>query len=245
MSESALYDKIGINYANLRKPDSRIAATINAALDTAKTVLNVGAGAGSYEPENRVVTALEPSLEMIRQRSGSTAHVVQGSAEHLPFDDRSFDAAMAVLTIHHWTDQTNGVAEMQRVARDKLVFLTFDPAFHSFWLADYFPALITMDEAQMPQISDYQRWLGSIEVTAVPIPQDCTDGFLAGYWKRPQAYLDDRVRAAMSSFWALDNVEQGLEDLRSDLQSGAWNKKYAHLQELEELDCGYRLIVAG
>ncbi len=199
---SALYDTIGLNYADLRKPDARIAQYINTALGSARSVVNVGAGAGSYEPEHREVTAVEPSAEMIRQR-GSPQAAIQASAEDLPFEDNSFDAAMAVLTIHHWTDQQRGVSEMQRVARERIVFLTYDPTFRGFWLADYFPALITLDEKQMPRMTDFEQWLGDIEVHPVPIPYDCSDGFLAGYWRRPAAYLDTRVRAAMSSFWAL------------------------------------------
>ena len=239
---NALYDKIGLDYANLRRPDPRIARRIETALGDARTVLNVGAGAGSYEPAGMHVTALEPSAEMIRQRPASNATVIQGSAENLPCDDKSFDASMAVLTIHHWSDQEKGVTEMRRVTRDKVVFLTYDPSFRGFWLADYFPGLVTLDEGQMPQIASYETWLGSVGVSAVPIPHDCTDGFLAGYWRRPAAYLDDRVRAAMSSFWALGDVSEGLGRLKADLMSGEWEKRYAHLLDRDELDCGYRLI---
>jgi SAM-dependent methyltransferase len=242
---SALYDTIGLNYANLRQPEPRIAQRIEAALGDARTVLNVGAGAGSYEPAGRQITAVEPSAEMIAQRVASDATVVQGRAEHLPFDDNSFDASMASLTIHHWSDKERGVREMRRVTRGKVVFLTFDPSFRGFWLADYFPALVTLDEGQMPQISDYAKWLGSVEVSAVPIPHDCTDGFLAGYWRRPAAYLDERVRAAMSSFWLLGDASEGLDRLAADLNSGAWEKRYASLLKLEELDCGYRLVVTS
>lgn len=239
---TALYDKIGLNYANLRRPDPRIARKIDAAMGAARTVLNVGAGAGSYEPADRQITALEPSAEMIQQRSASSATIVQGCAENLPFDDRSFDASMAVLTIHHWSDQEKGVAEMRRVTRDKIVFLTFDPSFRGFWLADYFPALVTLDEGQMPKMEDYATWLGSVKISAMPIPHDCTDGFLAGYWRRPAAYLDERVRAAMSSFWVLDDVSEGLRKLEADLKSGAWEQRYSHLLTLDDLDCGYRLV---
>ncbi len=240
-----LYDKIGLNYANLRQPDPRLARTIDRALGDARTVLNVGAGAGSYEPENRRITAIEPSAEMIRQRPASAATVVQGRAERLPFADGSFDASMAVLTIHHWSDQRAGVMEMRRVTRGNLVFLTFDPAFRGFWLADYFPALVTLDEGQMPQMADFHSWLGPVTVSTVAIPHDCTDGFLAGYWRRPAAYLDDRVRAAMSPFWALGDVSAEVARLAADLESGAWADRYAHLSERDELDCGYRLVVAG
>jgi SAM-dependent methyltransferase len=237
-----LYDKIGLNYANLRQPDPRIAQRIETALGEAGTVLNVGAGAGSYEPADRQITAIEPSAEMIRQRSASNATVVQGCAECLPFGDKSFDASIAVLTIHHWSDQKKGVKEMRRVTRDKIVFLTYDPSFRGFWLADYFPALVALDEGQMPQMANYEKWLGAVEVSSVLIPHDCTDGFLAGYWRRPAAYLDERVRAAMSSFWALGDVSEGLGKLEADLKGGAWEQRYSHLLDLEELDCGYRLV---
>ena len=241
---SVKYDIIGLNYANLRRPDRRIAHKIQAALGEAETVLNVGAGAGSYEPSDRRVTAVEPSMEMIEQRPVSKATIIQASAENLPFEDDSFDAAMAVLTIHHWSDQTKGVAEMRRVTRGKIVFLTYDPMFRGFWLADYFPELITLDEGQMPDMADFENWLGPVSVSAVPIPHDCTDGFLAGYWRRPAAYLDDRVRAAMSSFWALGDVSDGLARLEGDLKSGEWERRYSHLLDREALDCGYRLVEA-
>ncbi|MGK2872630.1 MAG: class I SAM-dependent methyltransferase [Alphaproteobacteria bacterium] len=239
---NALYDTIGLNYADLRRPDARIACRIDDALGAARTVLNVGAGAGSYEPTDRQVTAVEPSAEMMQQRSASNANIFQGSAEDLPFDDKSFDASMAILTIHHWSDQEKGVMEMRRVTRDKIIFLTYDPSFRGFWLADYFPALVTLDEGQMPRMADYEKWLGSTKISAVPIPHDCTDGFLAGYWRRPAAYLDARVRAAMSSFWALGDVSDGLGQLEADLESGAWEQRYSDLLNLEELDCGYRLV---
>ena len=237
-----LYDTIGLNYADLRRPDTRIARKINDALGDARCVLNVGAGAGSYEPDGRQVTAVEPSAKMIQQRPASNANVIQAGAEDLPFEDKSFDASMAILTIHHWSDKQRGVLEMRRVTRDKIVFLTYDPAFRGFWLADYFPALITLDEGQMPEMADYAHWLGSTKVSVVPIPHDCTDGFLAGYWCRPAAYLEEQVRAAMSSFWALGDVSEGLEKLAADLNSGAWEQRYGHLRGQTELDCGYRLV---
>ncbi|MBL4732950.1 MAG: class I SAM-dependent methyltransferase [Rhizobiaceae bacterium] len=241
---NALYDTIGLNYADLRRPDDRISHRIEETLGAAQSVLNVGAGAGSYEPTHRQVTAVEPSIEMIEQRPHSTATVIQASAEALPFEDNSFNASMAILTIHHWTDKEKGVMEMRRVTRGRIVFLTYDPSFRGFWLADYFPALVTLDEGQMPQMADYEKWLGSVKVEPVPIPHDCTDGFLAGYWRRPSAYLDERVRAAMSSFWALRDVSDGLGKLEADLKSGAWAQRYSHLIDLEEYDCGYRLVTA-
>ncbi len=238
------YDTIGINYADLRKPDSRIEALIGRALGAAQTVLNVGAGAGSYEPADRQVTALEPSAEMIRQRAASAAPAIQGYAEDLPFADKSFDASMAVLTVHHWTDQEKGLKEMRRVTRGPVVVLTYDPSFRGFWLADYIPELVTLDEAQMPVMTDYEAWLGPVDIAPVPIPHDCTDGFLCAYWRRPAAYLDPRIRAAMSSFWKIDNVAERLEDLARDLDSGAWARRHAGLLDRDACDLGYRLVTA-
>lgn len=243
---TAKYDTIGVNYANLRQPDARIGRFIADALGEADTVLNVGAGAGSYEPADRTVTALEPSAEMIRQRPASAAPCRQGRAEALPFTDKSFDASMAVLTIHHWTDQAKGLAEMRRVTRGPVVLLTFDTAVGGFWLTDYLPQIIALDEKQMPPMDAYARWLAPdrVAVTPVPIPHDCTDGFLGAYWRRPAAYLDDRVRGAISCFWSMENVAPCLARLAADLDRGAWDAKYGALRQQETLDLGYRLIVA-
>lgn len=236
------YDKIGVNYSDLRKPDPRIEAMIERALDSAKTVLNVGAGTGSYEPAHRHVTAIEPSAEMIRQRGASAATVIQGYAEDLPFDDNCFDASMAILTVHHWTDKQKGLKEMRRVTRGQVVILTFDPSPRGFWLVDYIPELAALDDEQMPGMTDYEDWLGSVEISVVPVLHDCTDGFLYAYWRRPEAYLDPKVRAAMSSFWAIGDISEGLEKLASDLDTGAWAQRYSDLLNLDECDFGYRLV---
>ena len=241
---SAKYDVIGSNYAELRKPDRRIAKIIDGALGSARTVLNVGAGTGSYEPAGRSLFAVEPSREMIRRRSPAAAEVIQASADRLPFDDRSFEASMAILTVHHWPDKEAGLREMRRVTRGRIVLLTFDPA-HRPWLTDYLPELAALDETQMLAMSDYQRWLGPVQITPVPVPHDCSDGFLYAYWRRPQAYLDPYTRSGSSSFWAIGNVEAGLQDLRRDLETGAWQTRYAELLTLDEYDAGYRLVVAG
>ena len=240
---AARYDTIGINYAQLRKPDPRIAAVIADALGPAQSVLNVGAGTGSYEPLDRSVTAVEPSQEMIRKRAPHTAKALQASAGALPFADNSFDTAMAILTIHHWPDKEVGLREMRRVTRGRIVLLTFDPS-HRPWLTDYLPELAALDEAQMPTMADYARWLGPVQVTPVLVPHDCSDGFLYAYWRRPAAYLDPMVRSGSSSFWAIGNVEAGLQALQRDLESGAWERRYADLLTLEFYDAGYRLVVA-
>ncbi len=238
------YDIIGVNYTDLRRPDPRIATIVRRALGEAGTVLNVGAGAGSYEPCDIEVAAIEPSWRMIRQRRVPAAPVVQGRAEDLPFEDNAFDASMAILTVHHWADKEKGLKEVRRVTQGRLVILTYDPSFRDYWLADYIPALIDLDEAQMPRMSDYAAYLGPTEIRPVPIPHDCTDGFLSAYWRRPEAYLDPRVRAAISSFWAVGDVSEPLRRLESDLKSGEWEARYPELSGLDERDCGYRLVTA-
>lgn len=241
----AKYDTIGLNYADLRKADPRIAERIDNALGAAVTVLNVGAGAGSYEPTSREITAIEPSSEMIAQRSVSKATVMEGHAEHLPFEDNSFDASMAILTIHHWTDQAKGVSEMRRVTKGNMVFLTHDPAFRGTWLLDYFPEVLKYDDGKMPTMAQFRTWLGDVDVSIVPVPHDCTDGFFAGYWRRPEAYLHKEVREAISLFWALGDITDTLSQLEQDLEDGTWEKKYGHLLDLDALDCGYRLVTSA
>jgi SAM-dependent methyltransferase len=240
----ARYDSIGINYSRLRLPDRRIASVIDKALGTAQIVLNVGAGTGSYEPANRTVTAVEPSLEMIRQRASAAAKAIQASAEALPFEDNSFDGSMAILTVHHWADQAAGLREMRRVTRGQIVLLTFDPGVRP-WLTDYLPELAALDDRQFPSMSDYQRWMGPVEIKPVMIPHDCSDGFLYAYWRRPAAYLDPLVRSGSSSFWAMDDAESGLQRLKDDLGSGLWEERYAELLSQDEYDAGYRLVVAN
>lgn len=240
-----LYDTIGIDYANLRRPDPRIAAQIEAALGDARSVLNVGAGTGSYEPGGRDITALEPSAEMIAQRPPGAASAVQGSAESLPFADCSFDAVMAVLTIHHWTDKAKGLAELRRVARDRVVVLTYDPDFRGQWQTRYWPGLIGLDDGVMPPMAFFAEHLGPVEVLPVMVPHDCTDGFLYAYWRRPQAYLDPRVRKGSSGFWLIDGVEEGARRLEADLTSGAWHAAQRDLLQHDSTDMGYRLVTAA
>ena len=241
---SAKYDGIGVNYAELRRADPRIAGLIESTLGSAQTVLNVGAGTGSYEPADRLLIAAEPSHEMIRKRSPAAAQAIVARAEELPFGDRSFDASMALLTIHHWSDQEAGLREMRRVTRGRIVLLTFDPS-HRPWLTEYLPELAALDEAIMPRMSDYERWLGPVQITPVPVPHDCTDGFLYAYWRRPKAYLDPGIRSGSSSFWTIRNAEAGLQNLSRDLETGEWQRRYAELLTLDAYDAGYRLVVAG
>lgn len=238
----AIYDAIGEGYALARQPDPRIAAAIVAALGDACSVVNVGAGAGSYEPRDRNVRAVEPSEKMIRQRPDGAAPCVQGAAEALPFENGAFDAAMAVLTIHHWSDWRAGLREMRRVARRRVVLLTFDVDAAPFWLThDYFPALLQLDRQIMPPLGDLECELGAFQATPVPVPHDCIDGFLGAYWRRPERYLDPAVRRSMSSFARID-AEEGLQRLARDLESGAWRARYGDLLALDALDIGYRLL---
>ncbi len=240
----ALYDRIGIGYSQFRRPDERIAGRIDAALGQSRSVLNVGAGAGSYEPTSRFVVAVEPSAEMIRQRSRMAAQSVQASADRLPFHDRSFDAALAILTIHHWSRRDQGLAEMRRVARDRVVIFTWDPEHPGFWLVqEYLPEILAIDRPNFPSLQDIENAIGPAEVLALPIPADCSDGFLGAYWRRPEAYLDARARVAISTFSKVD-ASAGIARLRRDLEDGTWSNRYGALLSLPELDIGYRLITA-
>jgi SAM-dependent methyltransferase len=237
----ALYDRIGDGYAGLRRADPRIAARLDAALGPPAPLLNLGAGTGNYEPEDRWVVAVEPSVEMIRQRPARAAPAVRAVAQALPFADGAFEAGLAVLTVHHWPDPVTGLRELRRVVRGRIVILTFDPAARP-WLTDYIPGLAALDEAQMPALDVYEAALGPIRITPLAIPADCTDGFLYAYWRRPEAYLDPRLRSGSSSFRALPDAGSGLARLREDLANGGWDRQHGVLRELESYDAGYRLI---
>lgn len=241
---SELFDSIGRGYAARRRPDGRIAAQLRAAIGDAADVVNIGAGAGSYEPEDLPVVAVEPSLAMIAQRTRAT-RVVRARAEELPFRDAAFDCVMAVLTVHHWADRAAGLQQCARIARRRIVFLTWDPEAPGFWLVDdYAPELLAHDRRIFPPISEFTRAWGRIDVIPVPVPADCLDGFLGAFWRRPAAYLDPGVRSAISSFARVPDVERRMDALRADLASGAWARKNGHLAGHDELDLGYRLVVA-
>ncbi|MFN0096410.1 MAG: class I SAM-dependent methyltransferase [Dehalococcoidia bacterium] len=241
-----LYDAIGKTYANTRRPDPRIQAQIWAELDQARSVVNVGAGAGSYEPPQTVL-AVEPSATMIAQRPPGSAPAALATAERIPLPDASVDAALCILTIHHWPDLAAGFAELRRVAR-RAVILSWDPdVSESFWLvADYFPRIGLNDRAAGVEIPRVLDLLGGGRVAPVPVPHDCLDGFLGAYWRRPEAYLDPRTRAGISAFGKLtaSELEHGLRRLAEDVESGAWPRNHTELLPLDELDLGYRLIVA-
>jgi SAM-dependent methyltransferase len=244
---SRLYDRIGGSYRATRRPDPRIAAVINDALGDARSVVNVGAGTGAYEPTDREVLAVEPSETMIAQRPRRSAPVIQASAEELPLPDDSFDAALAVNTVHHWTDPRAGLRELGRVARKRIVIFLRDPRSGApFWLVeDYLPALDPSPRisAIVEKIEDE---LGPVTTRAVPLPRDCFDGLFSAYWGRPEMYLDSEIRRNISNFALAeqDDLAEGLARLEADLQSGAWDRRYAHLRSLPELDLGHRLLIA-
>lgn len=242
----ALYDTIGRGYAALRRPDPRIAAAIEAALGDAASVVNVGAGTGSYEPSGRDVIAVEPSAVMIAQRPAGAAPCRQGSAEALPVDTSSVDAAMAVLSAHHWTDLEGGLREMARVARRRVVLLTWVPDAARFWLTEeYFPEILAHDRTIFPSAAHLAllmgRTIGPVRIIPVPLPHDCVDGMLCAYWRRPGAYLDAQVRGAISSFARID-AREGLRRLSDDLTSQRWHARHRSLLALDALDLGYRLV---
>lgn len=242
-----LYDEIGSGYASRRRPDPGIAKYINKALDNAVSIVNVGAGTGSYEPDDSFVIAVEPSLEMIRQRRPDSAPVVRARAETLPFQNKSFSTALAILTVHHWSDRKQGLAELARVAGERIVIVTFDPDETSkFWLvSDYFPEIANHDYLSLPYINEISDVLGDMEIVNIPVPGDCSDGFLCAYWKRPHAYLEENVRNSISVFSKLENTGRGLARLKEELDSGAWRDKYGYLLDQSELDIGYRLITVN
>ena len=245
MARRPLYDQIGGAYVQTRRADPRIARMIRAALGDAATVVNIGAGSGSYEPTDLVVVPVEPSELMIRQRPPSLPPAVRGVAEALPLPDRSVDAALAVLAAHHWADRPAALAEIRRVARTRAVFFTHDPEASFGWLDDYFPGLAGGTISRYPHLAEFET-LGRVTIEPVLVPADCTDGFTAAYWRRPDAYLDEGIRANMSTFALLDGrvVADGVARLARDLADRSWYGRYASLLTLPELDVGYRLVVA-
>jgi SAM-dependent methyltransferase len=246
VSHPSLYDAIGVGYSKVRKADPRIAARIWDALGDAETVLNVGAGTGSYEPANRRVLAVEPSAVMRAQRSPSAAPCINATAEALPFDDHTFDAAMAVLTDHHWPNPIAGLREMKRVANRVVIFQLDNQCLREYWLPrDYVPEYRTLADSR-PSIEARASAIGAT-VTPVLVPWDCDDGFIVTYWRRPEEYLRAEVRRG-SSFWS--RVGPAVESravtaLERDLESGRWHDRNRILLKLEEADVCARLLVAA
>jgi hypothetical protein len=241
------YDTKGAGYALQRRPDPRIAAMVHAALGDARTVLNVGAGAGSYEPADRYVVAVEPSAAMRAQRPTGAVPALDATAERLPFDDDSFDAAMATVTVHQWSDTQRGLSELRRVARGPVVVLTFDgDALDLLWLAEYAPELIAAERRRYPAIDTVAAAIGrTCDVLPVPIPFDCVDGFTEAYYGRPEEFLDPRVRAAQSAWGFVDQdaIDRSVRRLRADLDSGAWDARHGRLRDQPEFTGSLRLLV--
>ncbi len=242
------YERMGLDYSQVRRAEPRFEAAIWAALGDARTVLNVGAGAGSYEPRDRETIAVEPSAVMIAQRPPGAAPAVRGVAEALPLADRSVDATMGVFTMQHWDDVERGLAEVLRVTRERVVLLTLDvEVTAAMWLCrEYAPEIVEHDRETFPTIAELEAILPGATVEPLPVPSDCADGFCVALWSRPEAHLDPAVRRC-SSIWHLlpDRVvERTVADLHRDLESGEWDRRHGHLREQAELDVGLRLVCA-
>jgi len=248
-TRSPRYDRIGSGYARRRREDPALGARIHAALGDAGTVLNVGAGTGSYEPRDRHVIAVEPSDVMAAQRPPELAPAIRGSAEELPLRDRAVDAAMAVITVHHWDGRgERGVRELRRVTRGPVVIVTFDAEVHArMWLpADYLPEVAELDRRTFPTIDQLRQWLGgTTRVEVVPIAADTPDWTFAAFWAHPERVLDPSARAATSGFARMEPevVQRVVDAVGDDLRSGAWDERHGHLRTLAELDVGLRLVV--
>lgn len=245
------YERHGAGYAAVRRPDPRIERQVHAALGASRTVLNVGAGTGSYEPTDRYVLAVEPSAMMRAQRPFAAAPAVDASAERLPFDDDSFDAAMATMTVHQWAAVDRGLRQMRRVSRGPVVVLTLDaPALEGFWLSDYIPEVVAVERARFPTLDQVTDTLAAgssdVRIDVVPVPRDCTDGFGEAFYARPEAFLQPEVRAFTSGLALTDQdaVQLGLDRLRGDLASGAWDQKYGELRTQAERHGALRLVTA-
>jgi SAM-dependent methyltransferase len=241
------YETTGEGYAVQRRPDARIGAMIHSALGAGRTVLNVGAGAGSYEPGDRYVAAVEPSAAMRAQRPAGAVPAIDATAERLPFDDDTFDGVMATVTVHQWADVAAGLAEMRRVSRGPVVVLTFDgDALDRLWLAEYVPELIAAERRRYPAIDTIAAAVGrTARLLPVPIPIDCSDGFTEAYYARPEMFLNPRVRAAQSAWGFVEDaaIARGVERLRADLASGAWDDRHGALRTQPEFVGSLRLIV--
>jgi SAM-dependent methyltransferase len=240
------FDTIGARYSLLRRADPRLTTAISTALDHASSILNIGAGAGSYEPDDVTVVAAEPSMVMLGQHPGRCR--VQAVAEALPFAASSFDASMATLTVHHWSDLRRGLREMQRVSRRQVVF-TWDPDHEQeLWLhSEYLPEMAAIERSRFPALDQVVELLGAHQVLPFSIPHDFTDGFQHAFWRRPQSFLDPRVRAASSLFAVTSSglVDSALERLRVDLATGAWTRRHRDLLARQSVDYGYRIVIAG
>lgn len=240
-----IYDNIGIDYSVTRRTDPKIAKQLYAELQGATRIVNIGAGTGSYEPEDVELVAVEPSSEMISQRKIGSYPVEQAFAEKLPFENNSFSHAMTVLSMHHWVNRPLAFSEINRVATEKFVAITWDPLSEPFWLTrDYFPEIYEMDQRSFPDLEELRDHFDEVQMNPLQIPSDCVDGFFAAFWKRPEAYLSSKVRQAMSPFSKVTNLSDGLQKLEDDLASGVWAKNNQAILGLSSFDAGYRLITA-
>jgi len=242
---NAIYDDIGNNYSVMRCTDPEIAKQLYPELQGATRIVNIGAGTGSYEPEDVELVAVEPSAVMIAQRKAGSHPVKQAFADKLPFEDHSFSHAMTVLSMHHWQNRARAFQEINRVATEKFVAITWDPKAEPFWLTrDYFPEIYEMDKRIFPDLKELSEYFDEVIARPLQIPSDCQDGFLTAFWKRPEAYLSSKVRQAMSPFSKIENLSQGLQKLTDDLASGAWARNNHAILDSSYLDVGYRLITA-
>ena len=245
----ARYDQIGGGYSLTRREDPDIARAIRSALGDARSVVNVGAGAGSYEPHDRYVIAVEPSDVMAAHRPSTIPPALRASAADLPLRDDSVDAAMAVLTIHHWDGELErGLEEMRRVARDAVVILTYDPLVSGeMWLmTDYLPEVAELDRRSFPSPQQLGSRLGGrTRIEVVPVPRDTPDWMLGSFWAHPERVLDEQARNATSGFARMDAsvVRRVVRDVRRDLESGLWDERHGHLRKLDAFDAGLRLVV--
>ncbi|MFN0147090.1 MAG: class I SAM-dependent methyltransferase [Dehalococcoidia bacterium] len=240
------YDVIGNSYRQTRREDARIRAAIWEAIGDATSVVNVGAGTGSYEPPQTLL-AVEPSITMIAQRGPNLAPATLTTADRIPLRDKSVDVALAVLTIHWWSDREAAFRELRRVARRAVIFTWDLEVSRTFWLMDYFPEILDTDAKIAVPISWLRETLGTDDVRVVVIPYDCADGFLGAYWRRPEAYLDPLVRSNISAFARLGAsaaIDRGLSELARDLRDGSWRHRHQDLLSMDSLDIGYRLVVA-
>ena len=242
------YERGDIDYAAIRQPEPVFADAIRRALGDVKTLVNVGAGAGSYEPGDLEVTPVEPSASMRRQRPAHLSPAVDGVAEALPFDDKSFDAALATITIHQWRDLEQGLDELRRVTTGPVVIMTFDPsALRGFWLAEYAPEMVEHESGRMPPIDRVTAGLGGqVVVEGLAIPSGCVDGFMEAYFGRPEAFLDDRVRRAQSAWGFVDDDTelQLVARLQASLDDGSWDERFGHLRTAALYDGSLRLLIA-
>lgn len=231
---NALYDHIGINYSTTRCTDPQIAKQLYAELQGATRIVNLGAGTGSYEPEGVALVAVEPSSKMIAQRKMGAHQAAQAYAEKLPFENKCFSHAMTVLSMHHWANRAFAFSEINRVATEKFVAITWDPQAEPFWLTrDYFPEIYAMDQRIFPALEELNEHFAEVKIRPLQIPSDCQDGFLAAFWQRPAAYLSSKIRQSMSPFAQIKNLAAGLQKLEAELASGAWAKNNQSLLSSE------------